>query len=89
MAGFGGEPDPANLAFDEWLERVCTSAELEETDRRSQLITWEQAPAARENHPREEHLVPLHVCYGIGGGAATRHFDGEVLGKRVAGFSWT
>lgn len=31
------------------------------------LADWAQAPMARAAHPREEHLLPLHVCAGAGG----------------------
>lgn len=87
MGAFGSGPnDPDNLAFDEWLEQICTD-DRPEAERRQQLTEWERAPAARYNHPREEHLIPLHVCYGVGGGAATRTFNGTV-GKRVAAYSW-
>lgn len=93
MAGFGtsvdGSEDKGNVAFDSWLEHVCTSTDLSETERRNELTAWEQAPAARYNHPREEHLMPLHVCYGVGGRVAQRTFDGQALGKRVAAYSWT
>lgn len=93
MAGFsmsGGpvDPDPDNEAFDEWLEEVCSGEGLDSAERRSQLVAWEVAPAARVNHPREEHLLPLHVCFGVGGGKATRTFTGQVLGKKTAAYSW-
>lgn len=89
MAGFGNdEHDEQNLAFDEWLEAVCTSS-TDEATRRAELVGWESAPAARYNHPREEHLVPLHVCYGIGGGQASRRFTGNVLGKLTAAYDWS
>ncbi len=87
MGAFGAGEDEGNRLFDEWLEATCT-AEMDEASRRSALVGWESAPAARYNHPREEHLVPLHVCYGIGGGAATRTFDGMAVGSRVAAYSW-
>jgi hypothetical protein len=28
------------------------------------LKNWSQAPSARAAHPREDHLVPLHVAVG-------------------------
>jgi aromatic ring-opening dioxygenase catalytic subunit (LigB family) len=28
------------------------------------LLEWERAPAAREAHPREDHLMPMHVVVG-------------------------
>nr|WP_252731726.1 hypothetical protein [Psychrosphaera sp. F3M07] len=37
-----------------------------ESDKRDDLLThWHQAPAARYCQPREEHLLPLHVCYDL------------------------
>ncbi len=90
MGAFGSaEHDEQNLEFDSWLESVCTSSVTDEATRRSELVGWESAPAARYNHPREEHLLPLHVCYGVGGAAASRSFTGNVLGKRTAAFHWS
>ena len=90
MGAFGGAgSDPQNQAFDAWLDQTCTDESIDEVTRRAALVGWQSAPAAQYNHPREEHLIPLHVCYGLGGGAATRSFDGQVLGKRVGGYSWS
>jgi 4,5-DOPA dioxygenase extradiol len=80
--------DPDNEAFDAWLEEACTDATLSEEERTRRLVAWTQAPAARYNHPREEHLLPLHVCYGAGGGPGTRVFEGRVLEKKVAAYLW-
>jgi len=80
--------DPENQAFEQWLRETCTSPELTEDERRARLINWADAPGARWSHPREEHLLPLHVCYGAGGGPATQSFDDTVLGKRASGYSW-
>lgn len=93
MQAFGpGSPatgtDPDNEAFDAWLADVCTDPERSEADRRAAMIGWEKAPAARYNHPREEHLLPLHVCYGAGGAPATRSFDDRALEKHVAAYLW-
>ncbi len=88
MRAFGADPDEGNLAFDAWLDATCTG-EMSEDDRRAALVAWDDAPAARYNHPREEHLIPLHVCYGVGGGAATRTFDGKAIDTKVAAFAWS
>ena len=80
--------DGDNEVFDAWLADVCTDPSLDEPTRRERLIAWSEAPAARYNHPREEHLLPLHVCYGAGGAPATRTFDGRVLEKHVAAYCW-
>ena len=53
------------------------------------LINWQQAPNARLIHPREEHLLPLHVCFGAGKGSnAQVLFNDKVLHKTVLAFGW-
>lgn len=81
------EPDPANDAFQEWLIEVCTGP-MPCAERGQRLIEWEQAPSARYCHPREEHLLPLHVCVGMADQPATLVFDDYILGKRSVGFLW-
>lgn len=80
--------DEQNNTFQEWLIDICTNPKLSFADKVSRLIDWELAPAARYCHPREEHLLPLHVCAGLSDKAAELVFDGEVLGKRACGFIW-
>lgn len=82
------EPDPMNVAFEDWLLQTCTRSDIPETERRQSLIDWEGAPHARYCHPSEEHLLPLHVCYGVAGTAARRVFYGTVLGKQTSAFLW-
>lgn len=48
--------------FDRWLQETLVESDDEERSRR--LIEWEQAPHARNAHPREDHLVPLMVAVG-------------------------
>ena len=69
MSGRSGD-DPQNQAFEQWLVETCANQNLSEVERRQRLIDWDQAPGGRYSHPREEHLIPLHVCYGINSGAA-------------------
>lgn len=80
--------DPENEAFEAWLRDTCTSADITEAERTTRLIDWADAPGARWCHPREEHLLPLHVCYGAGGGPAAQVFDDLVLGKRTSAYVW-
>jgi aromatic ring-opening dioxygenase catalytic subunit (LigB family) len=48
--------------FDAWLrESLVSSPPAQRTQR---LLEWERAPAAREAHPRADHLMPLHVAVG-------------------------
>jgi 4,5-DOPA dioxygenase extradiol len=80
-------PDPANDAFQNWLIDVCTGP-IDQAEREQRLIEWEKAPSARYCHPREEHLMPLHVCLGMAGKQATVVFDDYILGKRALAFLW-
>ena len=81
-------PDPENEAFESWLIDTCTSSEFDESTRARRLIDWEGAPAARYCHPREEHLLPLHVCYGVTGSACIGHAELTIMGKRSSTFFW-
>jgi 4,5-DOPA dioxygenase extradiol len=81
-------PDSRNIAFQEWLIETCTNDRLSPDKRDEQLIAWSIAPHARYCHPREEHLLPLHVCWGIGETPAKLAFDGEILGKRAVALRW-
>jgi 4,5-DOPA dioxygenase extradiol len=80
-------PDPANNAFQEWLIETCTGP-LPASERERRLVEWEEAPSARYCHPREEHLLPLHVCMGMAEGPAETVFDDAILGKRGVAFLW-
>ena len=80
-------PDPANDAFQDWLIEVCTGP-IPQTERERRLIEWEKAPSARYCHPREEHLLPIHVCAGMADGPDKLIFDDLILGKRSVAFLW-
>ncbi|MDW7747514.1 class III extradiol ring-cleavage dioxygenase [Halomonas sp.] len=77
-----------NQAFEEWLEATCCDVTIEETERAERLAHWERAPHARFCHPREEHLLPLHVCYGLAGRPSETHFSAMILGKQSGMFYW-
>lgn len=80
-------PDPANDAFQDWLIDTCTGT-LSQAEREKRLTEWDKAPSARYCHPREEHLLPLHVCLGMAGKPAELVFDDRILGKRAVAFVW-
>ena len=80
-------PDPANDAFQNWLIETCT-APMPQPEREQRLIEWQKAPSARYCHPREEHLLPVHVCVGMADKPAELIFDDLILGKRSVGFLW-
>jgi 4,5-DOPA dioxygenase extradiol len=81
------DPDPANDAFQNWLVGVCTGP-ITQFEREQRLIEWQKAPSARYCHPREEHLLPLHVCVGMADRQAEKIFDDYILGKRGIAFLW-
>ncbi len=65
LRGFGRPRGVADSAtFDAWLQETVT---LPEAERNARLTAWESAPAGRASHPREEHLLPLHVAAGAAG----------------------
>ncbi len=83
-----GAPDTKNEAFEHWLIDTCTNDDITANDRETKLIEWSNAPFARYCHPREEHLLPLHVCYGMSNSAAELVFDDKVGGKKTSAFLW-
>jgi len=61
---FSGSAHGASVEFDDWLRAASTAPESE---RNALLARWQDAPRAREVHPREEHLLPLMVIAGAAG----------------------
>ncbi|GAB6904633.1 class III extradiol ring-cleavage dioxygenase [Desulfosarcina cetonica] len=82
------EMDRMNADFRHWLDDTCANPNLEETERTRLLVDWEKAPAARFCHPREEHLLPLHVCYGVANRACSAFFNLEIIGKKASTYLW-
>lgn len=78
----------ANQAFDHWLQETCGKSALSEAERERRLLEWESAPSARYSHPREEHLLPLHVCYGFTESACTTAYQLQILNKQSSMFLW-
>jgi 4,5-DOPA dioxygenase extradiol len=79
--------DSRNDAFQDWLIQVCTDGRTQE-EREKSLGEWERAPSARYCHPREEHLLPLHVCAGMAQRSAELVFNDYIAGKRSVAFLW-
>lgn len=93
MAAFFAAKTPdiqaKNEAFEHWLQDTCSDPSLNEAERRRRLREWEQAPHARFCHPREEHLLPLHVCYGLAEQACKQQAAVTILGKQASLFYWS
>ncbi len=71
-------------AFDAWL---TTAVESSAPDRDALLVNWREAPFAAFAHPREEHLIPLMVVAGAGGGAGgKRIFSDEPMGAKISAY---
>lgn len=80
-----------NVGFNDWLVETCTSNNLSEEERERRLCNWQRAPAALKCHPRPEHLLPLHVCFGMAhakGDLAEVVFSDDVMGRQVIGLLW-
>ncbi len=78
-----------NENFDNWLLETCSSETLSTDERLDRLRHWRQAPAARYCHPREEHLLPLHVCCGLADGACSQSFELSIIGKKSSMYLWS
>jgi aromatic ring-opening dioxygenase catalytic subunit (LigB family) len=72
--------------FDAWL----TGAVTKPSDQRSQeLLEWQKAPAARQAHPREEHLIPLMVTAGAAeDDRGMRIYSDRVMGAAISAYAF-
>jgi 4,5-DOPA dioxygenase extradiol len=82
------ETQAMNKAFEQWLTDTCSSNQYSEDEREQRLVNWGGATGARYCHPREEHLLPLHVCYGVARSAAKQVFEMEIMGKMASAYLW-
>lgn len=72
--------------FDAWLTETCL---LTPTEREEQLRQWSKAPAARDAHPYEEHLLPLMVVAGAAGeDQGIRIFSDRIMGATVSAYQF-
>ena len=85
-------PEGDDVAFDDWLNETLVDSALDGAARETRMADWAAAPGARSCHPREEHLLPLHVCFGAAAAAgrdtAEVIFQGDLMGYRTSGFHW-
>ncbi len=82
------ESKAMNGAFENWLLDTCSNRQLAEQERSQRLLHWQDAPFARYCHPREEHLLPLHVCYGYAASACSSSYELQILHKRACMVLW-
>lgn len=77
--------------FDNWLTETLCASNLTNQEREQRLRDWISAPQARFCHPREEHLLPLHVCWGAvsqSSVAAEQNFSGLLFNTAISGYLW-
>ena len=77
-----------NESFEDWLLATCCDPDIDAEERAQRLIEWTKAPSARFCHPREEHLLPLHVCYGIAHTGCSECFELRILNKKSSMYLW-
>ena len=77
-----------NESFETWLLDTCSNPEIKESERAQRFLDWTKAPAARFCHPREEHLLPLHVCYGLAQKNCSESFELRILKKKSSMYLW-
>ena len=85
------ESHKQSIAFDQWLVDTCTNETISISKREQQLNEWTKAPYARHCHPREEHLMPLHVCFGAASmetPLAQVIYNDDFMGARTSAFLW-
>ena len=76
-------------AFDAYLADAVANPQHSAEQRLSLLRGWDKAPSARQCHPREEHLLPLHVVAGAAQGAPGRVVQaGMMMGVKVSSFQF-
>ncbi|MGD9009819.1 MAG: class III extradiol ring-cleavage dioxygenase, partial [Desulfobacteraceae bacterium] len=83
------ESKAMNQSFERWLLETCSSSDLNEAERAQRLVEWTKAPAARFCHPREEHLLPLHVCYGLVQAGCSEYFELQIMRKKSSMYLWS
>ncbi|PCC97606.1 DODA-type extradiol aromatic ring-opening family dioxygenase [Halopseudomonas pelagia] len=75
-----------NLAFENWLE---SSLRIDDEQlRESSLANWKQAPGAAFCHPREEHLLPIHVCAAAAGKPVAQEWRFTALNRHGSCYWW-
>lgn len=84
-------PSRESIDFDQWLGETLCGTALSLPERETRLIHWEQAPFARYCHPYEDHLLPLHVCFGAAANRYTQPriiFHEPSMGHLLSAYLW-
>lgn len=87
MRAMGPAGERASQTFDDWLQRTLVHSTPQA--RTQHLLDWANAPAARQAHPSEDHLMPLMVAVGAAErepGALVYHEEGLFGGITASSF---
>lgn len=87
MKGFSAPDNSQNRKFETWLSDTLTDAKSEQV-REQALIDWHEAPGAKYCHPREEHLLPLHVCYGAASAPLSKQYHFNLWQIQGSAYLW-
>ena len=80
--GFHVKDEESKPFADAFID-ILTKADVE--TREDVLLNWkEKLPFARENHPREEHLIPLHVIVGAAADDQCEYLNPNVIKTQAA-----
>lgn len=85
----GAETLHRSQLFNDWLIK-CLTSDTSFAEKTQLLTHWLDAPEARFSHPREEHLLPLFVCFGaaLNTPIAEVNFSGLLFNTRISSFIW-
>lgn len=83
------ESEAMNASFESWLIETCSNPDISEEERARKFTKWSEAPFAGFCHPREEHLFPLHVCYGLARTHCSNFFELRILGRKSSMYYWS
>ena len=86
LRAFGPAGAEAAETFDTWLTDAVEGPAVE---RDARLASWTEAPAARQAHPHEDHLLPTMVAAGAARGEPGRRIYGDpVMGLAISGYAF-
>lgn len=75
-----------SVLFDDWLTNTI---QFSSRERDTALKVWASAPTALTAHPKEEHLIPLHVVAGAAlDDPGQQTFSDVVLGAAVSAYGF-
>lgn len=79
MRGFSPAFTERSRTFDTWLTEAVADP--------AALARWNEAPHARDAHPREEHLAPIFIAAGAAEGEPARKvFGDEVMDVAISAY---